>query len=208
MNGVIYKITSPSGKVYIGQSKNFVSRFSNYKNLKCKDQFAIYNSLLKYGWDKHSFEVIYECPSELLNYAEDVFIRKYNSLSNGLNCKSGGDVIVYSEETKKRMSLLKTGKKMPQEWVEIMKQRMKGNTFRRGKPNSLETRLKISKNSKGKEYANKTVVCFDNEGFYKEFESLTKAALFFTGEKKVSTITESIKYNRKTHGYYWKYKNK
>ena len=45
----IYKITSPSGKIYIGQSKDIEKRFKAYKNLKCKGQPYIYRSLLKYG---------------------------------------------------------------------------------------------------------------------------------------------------------------
>lgn len=30
----IYKITSPTNKIYIGQSKNIRKRFNNYQNLK------------------------------------------------------------------------------------------------------------------------------------------------------------------------------
>ena len=34
----IYKITSPTGKIYIGQSANIKSRITNYKNARCKCQ--------------------------------------------------------------------------------------------------------------------------------------------------------------------------
>lgn len=40
----IYKITSPSGRIYIGSSKNIRRRFYSYKNLHCKDQPKLYNS--------------------------------------------------------------------------------------------------------------------------------------------------------------------
>src|SRR6478736_5572293 len=40
----IYKITSPSGKIYIDQSKNTNIRFRDYKSLKCKKQIKLYNS--------------------------------------------------------------------------------------------------------------------------------------------------------------------
>ena len=45
----IYKITSPNNKVYIGQSVDIEKRLKRYKNLNCKKQSKIYNSLNKYG---------------------------------------------------------------------------------------------------------------------------------------------------------------
>jgi group I intron endonuclease len=54
----IYKITSPSGKIYIGQSTNIEKRVSRYKSLSCKKQTKLYNSLRKYGWCSHIFEII------------------------------------------------------------------------------------------------------------------------------------------------------
>ena len=57
----IYKITSPSGKVYIGQSRNIENRFLQYKNKHCRFQFRLYNSFNKYGVENHVFEIIEEC---------------------------------------------------------------------------------------------------------------------------------------------------
>ena len=54
----IYKITSPLGYIYIGQSINIDYRFNVYKKLKCKSQLRIYNSFVKYGVDNHIFEII------------------------------------------------------------------------------------------------------------------------------------------------------
>jgi predicted GIY-YIG superfamily endonuclease len=39
--GVIYKITSPSGKVYIGKTKNFTKRESSYKSEVKKNKTEI-----------------------------------------------------------------------------------------------------------------------------------------------------------------------
>ncbi len=58
----IYKITSPSGKVYIGQTWNFNTRLRKYKSLHCSKQPKIYNSLRKYGVFSHTFEIIHELP--------------------------------------------------------------------------------------------------------------------------------------------------
>jgi predicted GIY-YIG superfamily endonuclease len=41
----IYKITSPTNKVYIGQSLDIEKRFVNYKGLFCKQQTKLYNCL-------------------------------------------------------------------------------------------------------------------------------------------------------------------
>ena len=51
----IYKITSPTNKIYIGQSIDIENRFTKYKSLDCKNQVRLYNSLKKYGFDKHKF---------------------------------------------------------------------------------------------------------------------------------------------------------
>ena len=45
----IYKITSPSGKIYIGQSWNISDRISRYKTIRCKTQGKIYNSSLVFS---------------------------------------------------------------------------------------------------------------------------------------------------------------
>jgi len=91
MIGYIYKITNPSGRIYIGKTKNTKNRFNQYKNLNCKSQPALYNSLLKYGYDNHSVEVIHKCDYNDLSRHEIAFISKYNSFHDGLNATFGGD---------------------------------------------------------------------------------------------------------------------
>ena len=66
----IYKITSPSGRVYIGQTVDFVKRKSHYKKLKRNHQIILYNSIKKYGWESHTLELIEECDVFLLNDRE------------------------------------------------------------------------------------------------------------------------------------------
>lgn len=83
----IYKITSPSNRIYIGQSINIEKRFYNYKSLSCKSQTIIYNSFTKYGVNNHMFEVIEECSTELLNERERYWQDYYDVVSEkGLNC--------------------------------------------------------------------------------------------------------------------------
>lgn len=84
----IYKITSPSGKVYIGQSRNVLKRFREYKTLSnCKGQNRLYNSFLKHGVDNHIYEIIEECSINFLNEKERYWQDYYEVLNEkGLNC--------------------------------------------------------------------------------------------------------------------------
>ena len=109
----IYKITSPSGRVYIGQSVDIDERFRRYKLLQnCNEQFKLYNSFLKYGVVNHSFDVIETCDVELLNRRERFWQDEFDVIKNGLNCKltqtedkSG----FYCDEVKAKLSLSKQG---------------------------------------------------------------------------------------------------
>lgn len=89
----IYKITNPKNKVYIGQSVDINARFYRYKKIEnCKVQTKIFNSLKKYGVDNHTFEIVWLCNVNELNYFERKFQLKYNAIGEtGLNCKITGD---------------------------------------------------------------------------------------------------------------------
>lgn len=110
----IYKITSPSGKIYVGQSTNIERRFEDYKTIiNSKQQRRLYHSLNKYGYDKHLFEVLEECSEENLNIRERHYQDLYDCIGkNGLNCrltttsdKSG----FLSKETRDKMSKSQKG---------------------------------------------------------------------------------------------------
>ena len=83
----IYKITSPTNKIYIGQSIDIEKRFLTYKLLRCKTQPALYLSFIKHNVENHIFEILEQCSIELLNERERYYQDFYNVLSLGLNCK-------------------------------------------------------------------------------------------------------------------------
>jgi hypothetical protein len=102
----IYKITSPTGKIYIGQSTNINNRKYYYSSIKCNKQPKLYNSLLKYGWEQHIFEIVEECNLEQLNDKEIYWGMYYNVLGeDGLNLRLGDANGVCSEETKQKIGL-------------------------------------------------------------------------------------------------------
>lgn len=83
----IYKITSPSNRVYIGQSVDIEKRWRFYRNIKnFKSQIKLKNSIIKYGVENHVFEVIEECIVSELNKRERYWQEFYNVLIDGLNC--------------------------------------------------------------------------------------------------------------------------
>ena len=86
----IYKITSPTGKIYIGQSTNIENRKYYYSSIKCNKQHKLYNSLQKQGWEQHMFEIIEECSLDQLNEREIHWGLYYDVLGeNGLNLRLG-----------------------------------------------------------------------------------------------------------------------
>lgn len=107
----IYKITSPSKKVYIGQSIDIEKRFNEYKRLSCKGQIKLYSSLKKYGFEKHKFEILLECSSDELNEFERYYQDLYCVTNrNGLNLKltkTNDRKCEHSDETKLKISISK-----------------------------------------------------------------------------------------------------
>lgn len=156
----IYKITSPSKKVYVGQSINIEKRFTHYKRLRCKSQLKIYRSLLKYGIDKHKFEVICECEVHELNEKERYYQDLYCVLGKGgLNCiltKASDRRIEFSDETKLKMSLSQRGNKHSEEAKRKIGLASKGNKHGLGKKMSEEHKLKLIKARIGKKLSDET----------------------------------------------------
>lgn len=105
----IYKITSPSGRVYIGYSTDIRKRWLSHKYFHTKRICRLYNSFKKYGVDSHVFEVIEECEVDKLKERERYWQDYYNVLCQhkGLNCRLTGTKDrdpVFSKETRKKMS--------------------------------------------------------------------------------------------------------
>jgi group I intron endonuclease len=124
----IYKITNPNGNSYIGQSRDIEHRFYYYRLSSdwIKKQRKLYNSLKKYGYENHVFEVIEECSEEIINEKEIYWIDFYNSVEQGLNLKYGGIGGRHSEETKQNISKSLMGKKQSKETIEKRSQKLKG----------------------------------------------------------------------------------
>lgn len=85
----IYKIVSPTNRIYVGQSNDIRRRILTYYEPKGgKSQVKLKASFNKHGIDLHTFTLIEECEESLLNVRERHWQEHYNVLSKkGLNCK-------------------------------------------------------------------------------------------------------------------------
>lgn len=149
MKSGIYKITNPKGKVYVGQSINLTRREKEYKRSRgFENQMLLYNSINKYGWNTHIFEIIEECDLNILNTKERYYQDLLNSLNpNGLNLtltksidKSGYVSDIVKEKIRKKA----IGRKHSN------KTKLKMSNAHKGKKLSVETLLKFSEVKKGK----------------------------------------------------------
>lgn len=133
----IYKITSPTGRIYIGQSKNIEKRLTYYSGLQCAEQRKIYASLVKYGWSNHNFEILETCHYSDIDEREKYLISHYNSASvfnlNILHGGKGSAGRVWTRELRDKLRVANTGRKQSPETIQ--KKRI-ANT---GKKRSQET---------------------------------------------------------------------
>lgn len=190
----IYKITSPSDRVYIGQSINIEQRFKDYKSFRSgKNQIRLNNSFKKYGIINHIFEIIEECELLELNNRERYWQETYDVINkSGLNClfvntdelpkvhsletkekisKSMMNKIV-SEETKLKLSKNNAkfwkGKNLSEKHKLKMSNSKKGISFFEGNTHSEETKLKMSKQKM------KKVIDTENGNIYESAKEVSK----------------------------------
>lgn len=150
MKAYIYKITNPKGKVYIGSTVDLVDRVYRYKTNRVKSQIKISNSIQKYGWENHLFEVIFTCERNDKLFYENKYALMYDVLGdNGLNLsipKSGDIEYSLSKETRDKIGDAHRGKKISEKnkkktseffkaWHKENDHPMKGKTpWNKGKP--------------------------------------------------------------------------
>lgn len=144
----IYKLTSPSGGVYVGQSTSIHHRFSHYRHLRCKTQPRLYRSMNYHGSNNFKYEIIHEFPSEvpqvILNFWEVLYIEYYKKTGYiMLNTKEGGSAGKMSEETKRKISIANTGKRRTKEARIKMSKAHNGKSAFKGKKHTTKTRQHI-----------------------------------------------------------------
>lgn len=89
--GIIYKVTSPSGRVYIGQTTTTLEkRKFGHICLARKIDTKFARAIRKYGKNL-SWEIVEDdIDVDKLNEREIFYISEFDSMENGYNCTSGG----------------------------------------------------------------------------------------------------------------------
>lgn len=154
----IYKIESPTGKVYIGQSYDIYDRWDMHRWYAKKNfNYFIYRSMSKYGIDAHKFMVIHELPKDVsketvTNY-EQVYMDAYRDcgiiMLNMTTAAGTTKGRKHTEEAKKKMSENRKGNPNWQKGVLMAAEVNKGNKYSLGHRHSEETKKKMSISSMG-----------------------------------------------------------
>ncbi len=161
----IYKITSPTGKIYIGQSIDIERRFNEYKNNRgCSVATRLYHSLKKYGFENHTTEILIECDVSELNDKEIYFIEKYQSFNteHGMNLHSGGNNHKVSDETREKLRISHLGQPAWNKGLtketdpRLKKQGLSHSEKLKGRKHTEETKLKMSIARKGRKHTEET----------------------------------------------------
>jgi group I intron endonuclease len=144
--GGIYKIVSPTKKIYIGRTKNLKHRFLKYSRLLCEKQPKLYSSLKKYGFDHHTMEILsLTDDNNELNSLEIFYIKQYNTFNtkHGLNLTEGGSGMKkkHTDITKQKISSgLKNSEKF--------KSTIKSDEYRKKLSNALKGHVGYGKGIK------------------------------------------------------------
>lgn len=172
---LVYKFTSPSGKSYIGQTRNLRNRIAAHKSKSgC---IAFRDAISKYGFDSFTQEILKDnLTLDEANYWEEFYIAEFNTLvPHGYNLLSGGGNALHHEETKKKLSEKRKGSRMPESFKIAMSIKMKGNTYSKGQQMSEERKKELAEIMKGNSYSKGNVM---SQEFKDKMSALFKGRVF------------------------------
>lgn len=190
-NYVVYKHTTPNGKVYIGQTQQDVfARWANGKGYTCHRHGFFWKAIEKYGWNNIKHEILYDNLSKnLADYYEQYFIEVYKSTDKrfGYNCQTGGSRnYKYTRASKENIS-------------NGLKKRYREKGFPKESLDAL---------NKNRAKQARCIVQYDLDGHkIAEYNSSFEASKC-TGisNQKINQVVRDSKRNRQTGGYMWLYK--
>jgi len=130
---LVYSLTSPSGKRYIGQTvQSLTARWWQHRhNAKRGVKSHLYTAMRKYGADQFMVREVWRCDSrDHLDVMEEHFVAAFGDY----NLKAGGTSgYRHSAETLEKMSAAKRGKKLSAERRKAMSEAQQAAVARRKK---------------------------------------------------------------------------
>lgn len=207
----IYKWTSPSGKIYIGQSKNLERRKKEFLTNPFKYEYCEFNTAIDKARRKYNdfslwkYEILKVCKEDELNKLEQEFIEIFETTNSqkGYNSTKGGEGSVGT----------KWGSEKQKEALKNRKSYKGENGPMYGKHHSEEAKEKISKANKGRKHSvevkikkSKPVLQFDLDGnLIKEWYGATEAMNQLGIDKTlIGKVCKGIK--KTAGGFKWSYK--
>lgn len=223
----IYKYTAPNGKMYIGQTCNSLKRRAGNHGEGYVECPLFYKAIKKYGFENFKSEIIADgLTLDEANWLEKYLIAYYHSAERkyGYNLSHGGEGTSgysspeknakisktktgshASDKTRKLLSEINKGKKIPKEVVE------KIAAWHRGRKRSNKTKKNISEATKrlyqtpeGKAMASKRAwskrKVTNGEVTYQSAKEAASAIGVLD-----STLRKAIYDGRPMRGYHWKY---
>lgn len=172
----LYRLTSPSGKVYIGIAKNVHKRWQEHaldahRGSKC----TLHKAIRKYGFDNFKKEILV---TSTLSYVKEMEVKAIAAYSTmvpaGYNMTAGGDGTagyIFTDEDKMKIGLVQKGRKHSEESKRLRSEKLKGLPLSEAtrqklkdawlrrkaeKPMTVETKRKLSLASTGKKHSVET----------------------------------------------------
>lgn len=153
VSGIYIILNTKNGNVYVGKATDLRSRFREHKyalNGNYHPNRHLLAAWNKYGEKAFKFLVLEYCSKDKLIEREKHHIAIYKERGLAYNLTDGGEGSlgrVLSEETRHKISLANTGRRMPPRSEEF---RLKMSIAHKGKVVSEETGRKISQSKRGK----------------------------------------------------------
>lgn len=148
----IYKIENKiNGKMYIGSSSKLNNRISEHFRLLNTNRHRnkyLQNSYIKYGRENFKFQILLYCDKKNLIYYEQCFMDScdFNMLYN-IRKKADSNIgIKLSIETRKKLSIVRSGRKLKEETKKRISEAHKGKKL------SEKTKRKLSVLNTGKNH--------------------------------------------------------
>lgn len=143
MHCSIYKITDLTNqKIYIGQTWTTAQkRFKAHKELKNNGSIKLHHAMNSHNRENFKVELLtFAHTQEMADYWEIYFIEKFHSRERniGYNLREGGSRGKLSEETKKKISIARTGTHLSEETKQHLSDIFSGRII------SDETKKKMS----------------------------------------------------------------
>lgn len=189
----IYKLTFPSGKIYIGITSRTIKEriYSGYDNKFIKKEIS------NCGWESVKKEELYQIENEEDAFQKEIDMIKFYDSTNpeiGYNKSTGGQAP-------------HKGSKMSPKNKEQLIERLKNNKYHLNQKHTEETKRKISELHKGKHHSRKTefparrVICIQTGEIFESLNMAERAT--GVNHSKISMVCQGKR--KSANGFTWKY---